>query len=545
VSQTTAVLSMLHEPLPLEQGGQIIARDSAGRLFRGQPVLAWTLARLSRARKLASAVILCWEDQADAVRPIARETGAEMLIRSAREPLAPLDSVSAALRWTDGWRGGLLGASHFDRGFFAPACAEAMTLASASAAVLIDPSSGLIDPRLIDELIDHAAAHPDLEYVFSQAAPGLCGLLVRTVLIDRLSKVLTHPGRLLNYWPDTPGRDPITSDSCLAVAPQIARTLHRFTLDSARQTRRLSAATESLNGQLISTDARGLVAVLDACPSNDPLPRDVTLEINTRRATRPIYAAGTHLPIARGDMSVEQIRQIIEQLGETDDLRLTLAGAGDPALHPEFPAIARLLAESGIPALHIETDLLDLSDEAMAALVNGRFDMVSVHLPAATAPTYERVMGVAKIEQVVKNLCRLLQLRTGPTPIIVPTFTKCRENLDEMEAWYDSFLKSVGVAVIAGPSDFAGQIPDHACADMSPPRRRPCQRIRTRMTILSDGSIPACEQDALAKYPAANASETTLTNTWRTKLAVLRQDHEAGNLSQRPLCQACREWHRP
>ncbi|HYE16919.1 MAG TPA: radical SAM/SPASM domain-containing protein [Tepidisphaeraceae bacterium] len=539
MTEVTAVLSMLHEP-SARAGAR--PADSASRLFRGQPVLAWTLSRLSRARNVAAAVVVCWDDQLFAVTPLATETGARVHSVGPRRALATMDAVSAALRWTDGWRGGLLGATHFDRGFHGTAALEAAD--DAHAVVLIDPSAGLVDPALVDALVAHADAHPEVEYVFSQSAPGIGGIVIRRPLLERLATAGTYPGRLFAYSPDAPSRDPITTDSCLAVPPQIARTLHRLTLDSDRQIRRLTAATEHLNGSLISTDARGLIAVLDAATAEHLMPRDVTLEVTTTRATRPIFAPGTHLRLGRGDLSIAHVRDLIEQFAAADDLRLILAGAGDPLLHPEFPAIADLLSISDISAIHVETDLVDVSDQAIYALARGRFDVVTVQLPAATAGTYERVMGVGQIEQAVRNLSRLLQLRTGPTPIVVPTFTKCRENLDEMEPWYDHFLRTVGAAAIVGPSDFAGQIPDHACADMSPPRRRPCQRIQTRMTIRSDGAVPPCEQDVLGAHAVATVNET-VTETWKARLRPLREAHHAGDLSAHPLCVSCREWHRP
>ncbi len=542
--ELTAVLSMLHEPAAAPSAGARPA-DSASRLFRGQPVLAWTLARLSRAKCICSAIIICWEDQFNAVKSIARETGAQILVRSARARIGALDAVSAALRWADGWRGGLLGACHFDRGFFGPAVADALAQGGTPECILIDPSAGLIDPDLVQEMAAHADSNKEIELFFSQAAPGLCGTILRNELVQRLAAARTHPGRLLSYWPDTPGRDPITTASCLAAPSPIARTLHRFTLDSERQIRHLSAATSDLNGELISTDARGLVAVLDAHPQEDPLPREVALEISTRRATRPIYSPATHLNLARGDMRLDPLKQIIDQLGSADDFRLTLAGAGDPLLHPEFPEISRILSQSNIPALHIETDLVDVSEESLAALAAGRFDVITIHLPAATAPTYERVMGVAGLDRAMANLRKLIELRAGTTPIIVPTFTKCRQNLDEMEPWYDHFLRAMGAAAIVGPSDYSGQIPDHACADMAPKKRRPCARIHHRMTLLSDGTIPACEQDVMGKHPIGHAAHQPLTEIWQSNFKPLRADHQTLSLDARPLCTTCKEWHRP
>lgn len=522
----TAILSMLHEGAP--------PRHSAARLFRGRPVLAWTLNRLAQSRRLAGAVVICWSDQLDAVAPIANEAGACVLAKTPRTPIPQLDQVSAALRWSDGWRGGLLGACHFDGGFYAPFVVEAMVQLSAEAVLLIDPSSGLVDAQLIDRIIEHADAHPANEFFFTQVAPGLAGPLLRRPLVERLSQARAHPGRLLAYSPDAPGRDPITGDMCVPVPAPVARTLHRFTLDSQRQIRRIEAASADLNGHLIKSDALRLLAILDAYPSPDPWPRDLTLELNTNRATRPIFAPATHLKLGRAALGLDQLAATLDQLGEVDDLRLTLGGAGDPLLHPQFGEILRTIKAANVPAVHIETDLVGGTLDDLSGI-----DMLSVHLPAAFPATYASIMGVDAMARVLENLKRLLSKRRA-LPLVIPTFTKCRQNLAEMEAWYDHWLRVLGTGVILGPSDYAAQIPDHACADMSPARRKPCARLQSRMTILSDATVASCEQDVRAIQAQGHATHDGLLPIWQQRFPVLRQQH----LSQ-PLCAACREWHRP
>ena len=410
--------------------------------------------------------------------------------------------------------------------------------------LLIDPASALVDPALVDGLIEHAIAHPHREFFFTQAAPGTCGVALRPALLERLATTNAHPGRLLAYSPDTPGLDPITNDMCVPVPPAVARTPHRFALDSDRQVRRIAAATTHLNGQLMRTDGQGLLAALEAQPWNEPHPREIVIELTPRRATRPIYAPATHLNFERGEMSLETLQSILAQFADVDDLRVTFAGVGDPLLHSRFAEALRLVHEAKIPAVHVETDLVELSDENRAALAAYPIDVLSVHLPAATAVTYERAMGVNAIAAVLENLKRLLAARL-PLPLVVPTFTKCRENLGEMEPWYDHWLRVLGTAVIVGPSDCAGQIPDHAAADMSPARRRPCSRLNTRMTIHSDGTIASCEEDVLAKQPSGRAGDGGVRRAWRHTLQQLRSDHQNGRWNDHPLCTACRQWHRP
>ena len=75
MTDPTAVCSMIHE------GPET---NSATRLFRGEPVLAWTLRRLERSARLAHMVVICWEDQLADVEPIAAGHGANVLATGPR-----------------------------------------------------------------------------------------------------------------------------------------------------------------------------------------------------------------------------------------------------------------------------------------------------------------------------------------------------------------------------------------------------------------------------------------------------------------------------
>src|SRR4051794_38778531 len=194
MANVTAIISMIHEPPE--------APNSATRGFRQQPVLAWTLQRVGMAKNVGSVTVICWEDQLQDVAPLAAEHDVHILAKGPRMSIASIESVAAARRWADGWRGGPLFTCDFDLGFHGQWVKEIVEKLSSDAAILIDPSAGLVDPKLIDQIIEHAAVHEAVELVFTQAAPGLSGALVRRSLIDRLASARTHPGRLLHYLPD-------------------------------------------------------------------------------------------------------------------------------------------------------------------------------------------------------------------------------------------------------------------------------------------------------------------------------------------------------
>lgn len=537
MNQITAMVSMLHESA---------ASSSATRLFRGEPVLRWTLKRLARSKRLSSLALLCWEDQLQAAGPAAAEAGAYVLAKGPRIALPQVQSIAAARRWSDGWRGGLLSTCDFDLGFYAPWAAELLERVEAQSALLIDPAAALIDAQLIDDLIEHSEKNLDAPICFTPAAPGLGSVLLRRSLLERLSAAKMHAGRLLHYLPDQVSREPLAGQWCAPVPTAVARTTHRFKLDSTRQINRLSAAMESLNGQLVSSNAEQIVRKMDAWQTIDTLPREIVLETTTTRNTRPIFCPKTHVDVRRAPLSLDAARRLIKSLSALDDTRLTLAGVGDPLLYDDLFKLLEMVSEVGTISVHVETDLLGVSPDTITRLGASAVDVVSVHVPALRPETYQQVMGIGGYEKVLENIRTLLASRNGKgVPILAPTFVKCLQNSGEMEPWYDQWLSAVGCAVVRGPSDYAGLIPDVGVADMAPPRRRPCARLNSRLTVLSDGRIASCEQDVLGRQTLGKLGEDSLAEVWQHRASVLRKAHEQSKWAEHPVCANCREWHRP
>lgn len=530
--RVAAILSMLHEPAEV---------NSATRAFFDQPVLTWTLRRLSLSTHLQPSIIVCWADQAESVRA----AGAEPSIVGPRLDMPSLNAIAIARKWSDGWRGGLLGSCEFDLGFDGRVFASIAEKRGLEAIVLINPAAAGIDPELVDRTIEHTTEHSAIEYAFVPAAPGFGLMLLRASLLARLADANASPGQLISYRPDAPIREPLGSESCVEAPLPIVRSTRRFTLDCQHQVDVLSAAWADYRDRLDTARAEQLCSAARSIPV-DRLPRDLTLEITTRRLCRPIFSPASKHAINRPDLPLELAQPLFEELAERDDSRLTLAGIGDPALHPRFAQMTALARRSGVQAIHVETDLLT-DDPAMLAPLVENVDVLSIHLPAMTAKTYAAVMGQDRLDQVMQNLTRLVTLRQarGRLPILVPTFVKTRQNLAEMEAWYDQWLRALGSAAIVAPGDFGGMTEGVSIGDMAPPARVPCRRIGSRAMVLCDGSIVSCEEDLLGQRRLGTLGIDSLAAAWTGPFAGLRALHADRKWNECGPCAACREWHRP
>ena len=424
-----AILSMLHESpafnpdAPVD--GEPLRLNSATRTFRGEPVLSWTMKRLTRSRRVGNIAALCWEDQLPPVEEIAEEHHAYVLAKGPRQNLVQVEAISAARRWTDGWRGGLLSTCDFDLGFHGEWVRELAERMEADAIVIVDPACALVDPSVIDSMIEHAAKRSHLEYCFTQAPPGLGGVLLRPAMLNRLVEARVHPGRAVHYMPEAPTRDPISTDTCAPIARPVARSSRSFRLDSQRQVARITRASESLNGTLASSDAEALVNRFQWNKGVDELPREIVIELNTCRASSPIYWPGKHLKIERNPpATIETWTKLLTEAAAADDLRLTIAGVGDPLESKELFPLIEVATSVGVQSIHVQTDLLSDDAKAIEYLAMSGIDVVSVNIPAMTVETYAAIMGVNKFTHVLNNIATFVRARSVAgrgVPLLVPT----------------------------------------------------------------------------------------------------------------------------
>ena len=245
-------------------------------------------------------------------------------------------------------------------------------------------------------------------------------------------------------------------------------------------------------------------------------------------------------------MNREQFEKIMADCTAYDDICLTFGGFGEPLTHPDLPAMTAAAKSAGIYGINIETDGLLLQGDLAEALLASPADIISVYLDADSSELYRAVKGRDAFTQAARNVEQFARHSTDSGgPLVVPHLVKTRETMPEMEAFYDRWIQCCGAAVIVGFNDFAGQIPDKAVMDMSPPRRFACARLWRTMTILADGKMTPCGQDFKGEHTIGNVLEQSVGELWRSEqMETLRQAHRQDNYQTHPLCAACKEWHR-
>lgn len=520
--------------------------------FGSTTVLGSTLRRLARCDRIDRIVLI--RAASTPVPTLPDDPAVQRMISEHITPGPIADAMHAARisarKWSPtAWRGGIGGATIYDEGLALDTMTAAARGCEANAVLVVSPDWPLVDPQLCDRVIERHMTSPEsLRLVFTQAAPGLAGAVVSTPLLGELAEKGASLGALLDYNPQVPQGDPIGKDPCVSIDPAVRDAGVRFTYDAPRWRRLLRAIESGAGTKLETADALSVVniAATHRAATNDPVPQQVRIEINTDRAATGPITAQHHTTIARPPMQIDLARRVFDQLTIEPDVAITIGGLGDPLLHPDFPGIATAAHEAGIDGIHVETDLLT-DRGAVEALVELPIDAVSIRINADSAHTYRTLMGTDGFEQVLGHAEWLLNHRRKDDgrglPWIVPRLAKTMANVGEIESFLDRWTHYCGHAVIDAPTTACGSLPNLAVIDMSPPRRRPCRQLSRRMSIAADGRVPLCDQDLQAAAAVADLNTVAADEAWRS-LDNPRAAHATGSLDALP-CAMCTEWHRP
>lgn len=520
----------------------------------GQPILKRTLERLLQTDGPDTRCLVVHQRDETTAREFLQNHGlTENFDVLAREPGSPARHtlLRNARKWhLEAWRGGLLGATWFDEYFDTRTAAAVLQHYRCEALLCVDGHQPVLDPTLTTTLYDHAQNTAELvPFFFTQAPPGLTGVIITAECLEELLRLTIPFGLLLTYRPEVAQSDPIIRPSCCHVPTAIAQTRARFVADTQRARQRLGDALGAL-GDDVDADA---LCAWSRQPDHDragPLPIEIELELTTADPlpNTTLRPRGDRVPHRQLD-DLATLEQRITEFATCDDRLVVLGGHGDPLQHPGFPEVCRLLRAAGIFGIAVTTPLIDLPESHLEALFAHQIDVLEVLLDAQTAAQYQRVHNADHLATALDNISRIERHRRDnglPHPIVVPSFTRAAATIEEMEDFYDGWLRTVGAARITGYNEYCGVLPPDTLIPVEPPNREPCRRLRRRMMFLADGTVAPCVQDVAGVAGLDSWHTTAVHDLWRSEaLTALRAKQDQLELDGLRLCPTCREWFRP
>jgi len=517
----------------------------------GTPVLRRTVQRVLRCATISSVHVLVNARHRD--RAAALLEGLDVTIETHNAgDTSWRELVCSARKWSlDAWRGGIAGMTVFDE-TLNPWVLEAVARKEEAAAVVdVPPSAALIDPTLLDAVVQHHLDnHGDIRLAFTQAPPGLSAMVYGRELLDNLTQAGQPIGRVLAYHPSEPQRDMVHQKSFYSAGGTVMYAEGRCLADTSTATARMESLLREHDEAALTAEVISQWLTARHVAPASSVPDEVEVELTTEDMLPETRLRPRGAQIARrGPLDMAIFKRLVEELARRDDARLVLGGFGEPLLHPQWPEMVSFARACGIFGLAIRTSGLPLDDAVATTLSEARVDVVNVLIDAHSANTYRKLQGADRYDELrarIESISRAHQSTGRPHPLLVPEMTKTHATMDELEAFYDGWIRQTGTAVIRGPSHHARQWEDLGVMQMAPPGRFPCRRLFSRAMVLADGRVPVCDQDFTGKHVLGSLRDGTLSDIWTgPAMEDVRGAHRQGLLESMPLCPACDEWHRP
>jgi hypothetical protein len=534
-------------------------RSRLGDVLSGSTVLRRTVERVCGAKSVEAVYVLC---------PVGDREACEQMLRGTRAIVRSFDAgpspwtglVQTARKWSlHGWRGGIGGTTYFDEFTDIRLLCKLLDEVQADAALAVPAAAPLLDPGLMDQMIEHRrAAGDDITMTFTQAPPGIAGILLDASLVRQLAEKNIPVGWIFSYKPDDPSKDLIFQPTCCDIPAELRHAVGRLTADTDRSVERVSALLGDHAAPDLATIGRWLTSREVTC--TESLPREVEIELTTDDPYPEAFVRprGTRLD-ARGPIDLAVVKQIVGEIIRYDDALVVLGGFGDPLRHPRFVDVLETIRSvrrdgRGLYGLAVRTAAADLTEEHVEAMISREVDILSVLLDAWTPELYGKLQSpsdpaAADLDGVLKRLDRLSdarQKRNSIKPTLVPEMTKSRDNAHELDEFHDGWLRRAGTVCISGYGHYARQLEDRSVICMAPSPRVACRRIRSRCVVLADGRVTLCDQDYNGGYAVGRIGEQSLEQLWLGQdFERVRTAHRQGRFDPTPLCASCDEWHRP
>lgn len=536
----------------LHRGALGQARGLAARDWsQGKSLLAVTVERIARTPGLECVVVLT-DDAAGAEALLEGHSArARVAVREVpSEAWARRDRAVSAARSFAGWcwRGGPGHMAVYDEILLPAEMLSAMQALSLDGALVLGADWCAADPDIAGLLLERHAESPErFRIAFTQAAPGLVPALIDAHVMANLAEASADPeagpfasfGGLMGYIPIRPKPDPIAQPVCINIDTTLRDAAARWIADTSEGETLFARANATVGPRWSETRAVDLVrAGGDAHPEG---PGHLIVELTTKRATgrrRAAFARGvsedreTAAPARTESVDIACLESLVRELaGRRNDLVVTFAGTGDPALHPALRSAIERVRDAGAAAVHVRTDLIhdDIDFGAVACA-----DVVSVDVSADTKESYVALTGREGLERLFQNVESLAARRDKSeqewlgAPWIVARMTRCDAVYEEIESFYNRWLLWLGAAVLDPMPDRA---PGERIARLPTPRIASDRFSRERMLVLTDGRVVADERDSEGRTSVGNAFEEPPLDVWRR---LVETRHKAGD--------AARDW---
>ncbi len=276
-------------------------------------------------------------------------------------------------------------------------------------------------------------------------------------------------------------------------------------------------------------------------------PRVIQIQTRTGCNARCVFCPNSLLvdSIPSETMEWELFTRIADEITKHPVVRISPYLMNEPLMDRDLPNKIRYLAERKQPdtVIKINSNGALLDREMGEGLIESGLDRINFSVHGLKKETYESQMVGMKLEKVLNNIDRFLELKAkkgSSKPRVRVTMVRTqaieRDLHEILEYW-----KSRGVKVNVRPLENRAQR-EIGAKGINPKKWRPmafCNRLFEQAYILSNGDVVLCCVDWERTTILGNLKEQSLYEIWNgERFTEIRRRYLAGDLKGM-LCAGC------
>jgi len=269
---------------------------------------------------------------------------------------------------------------------------------------------------------------------------------------------------------------------------------------------------------------------------------NVMIELSSVCNARCTFCPSATLERKKQIMSNEVFEAVLGRL-QSDGIKppvIDLSTVGEPLLDRSlFARIQRLKSVFPESRVRFTSNFSVATENHIAQIFSCRVDSIHISLNAASAKTYNKIMGL-KYETTIRNVKRLLEQKkaVGSSLNILLSMVLCPENAGEEAAFLRMWKGKVDSIRLQRVVDWGGEV-DIRSSYRSHTALFPCIELFKRIVILSNGDVALCCQDAEGVIQQSACDQSPFEIFHSCKFQAYRDKHLRGEIAQLRMCRNC------
>ncbi|KAF5083719.1 Radical SAM superfamily protein [anaerobic digester metagenome] len=274
-------------------------------------------------------------------------------------------------------------------------------------------------------------------------------------------------------------------------------------------------------------------------------PKVVLLDTITHCNLRCSMCGHPFMTRKKGKMSMPLFKKIIDEIESFDpNTRVWMVYYGE-ALMLKYKLLWMInyAKNKGLTDIVLNSNGTLLTEEMAIGLIDSGLDAIYIGIDAFNQGTYEKLRVGGDYDNVVKNVSRLLELKTElgvAHPEVYVQFVEMEDNFDQIEDFKKFWSERGAIVKIRPKVTWAGTVEPFKMVEK---QRYPCHWGMQSFNILWDGKVTLCAVDYDGKFIAGDVSKQSIREIWSGKLKDIRKIQVEGKYHALPdFCRDCKDW---